>query len=197
MKKNLGKIVVGAFACLMLVGCEKMDTDWLPWTDKKSDFEVTCNIYYAKDGDKNELYDTTTFEINTKIYVCVDFVLKKNTNNKVENIDFVVQIPYAEYYSTKEYYQGTIRPKENPKSAQDLHGNTYTIMELTDMTFIIDDKEEHPYYYIFEIEANQVCDNAEFIARFEPENRNLSVSVNGDKSDTACRGKYTFLNSEN
>ena len=202
MKKKIGLLFVGALFSLTLTGCYGPSwLAWLPWVkDEKTkpcDFEVSCNIYYAKDGDKKELYDTTTFKINTKIYVCVDFVLKKYSNSPVENIDFKVQIPYAEYYSTKEYYQGTIKPKENPKIAQDLYGNTYTIMELTDMTFVIDDKEEHPYYYIFEIEANQVCENAEFVARFEPENRNLSIAVNHDKKDNAYRGKYSFFASEN
>lgn len=193
--KKAGMIILGSIS-LLLTGCKGPEwLSWLPWItveEEKSDFEVTCSISYAKDGDREEMYDTTVFEINTRIYVCVDFTIKKNSANPVENIDFVVQIPYAEYYSTKDYYQGTIKPKENPKSAQDLHGNTYTIMELTDMTFIIDDNFDHAYKYIFEIEANQVCENAEFISRFEPENRNLSIAVNGDKTDTACRGKYSF-----
>ncbi len=185
------------FVGLSLTSCQGPDwLTWLPWVDPypapKCDFEVQCKIYYAKDGDKTELYDSNDFAINTKIYVCVDFVIQKYSALPIENIDFKVQIPYAEYYSTKEYYQGTIKPKENLKIAQDLHGNTYTIMELTDMTFIIDDNEQHPFYYIFEIEANQVCDNAEFVVRFEPNNSNLSVAVNDDRSDNSCRGKYSF-----
>ena len=201
MKKKLVSLLALGLSSLALAGCYgPSDLAWLPWVEdeanKPGDFDVQCKIYYAKDGDKKELFDTTEFAINTKIYVCVDFVLRKTTDKPVEGIDFKVQIPYAEYYSTKEYYQGTIQPKENPKTAQDLHGNIYTIMELTDMTFILDDQEEHPYYYIFEIEANQVCDNAEFITRFEPENRNLSVSVNKDKEDNSCRGKYSFHDAE-
>ena len=161
-------------------------------SESKPDFDITTEFAFAKDGEKNEFFDTTTFEINTKIYVCVDFSITKNAPEE-ETISFVVQIPYAEYYSTKDYYSGTIKPKEDTYLEQDLNGNKYTVVELTQMNFVIDDDKTHEFHYVFEIEANQPCESADFRVRFKPENTNLhNVFVNGEKTNKA-QTSYTFI----
>ena len=60
------------------------------------------------------------------------------------------------------------------------------------MNFIIADKETHKYTYIFEIEAIQVCESADFVARFKPENTNLSISVNGQRGENKAKTSYSF-----
>lgn len=187
MKKNM-TFILGLLIGFSLTGCNSIATGAVP------DFNVTTSFSFYQDGDKETPFEGNTFEINTKIYVCVDFTITKNVGAE-EIISFVVQIPYAEYYSTKDYYSGTVKPHENPYTQQDSYGNEYTVMELNQMNFVIDDKESHDYHYIFEIEANQVCESADFIVRFKPENSNLSVMVNG-VNDNKAKTTYTFKSKE-
>lgn len=183
MKKILA-FLLGIVMCLGLVACK----------EQKPDFEITTEFSFYKDGKKSEQFLDNTFEVETRIYVCVDFTITKHAPGE-ETIAFVVQIPYAEYYSTKDFYSGTIRPKENLYEQQDLKGNKYTVMELNQMNFIIDDNNSHVYHYVFEIEARQVCESAEFMVRFKPENTNLSVKVN-DQEDNKAKTTYTFVSKE-
>ena len=182
MKKILLVFIIIFLVCL--TGCEPT----------KSDFVVNTKFAFYKDGDKQVPFETNEFFINTKIYVCVDFDIQKNVDG-IETISFVVQIPYAEYYSTKDFYSGTVIPHENPYEEQDQFGNVYTVMELNQMNFVISDKEIHSFSYVFEIEANQICDFAEFKVRFKPENTNLSISVN-EQNDNKAITYYTFKKNE-
>lgn len=182
MKKIL-TLLTAVFFCATLMSCN--------CNAEKCDFEVAVLFSFYKDKDQNEIFDTNNFKINTKVYVCVDFTITKNVESK-ERISFVVQIPYAEYYSTKDYYSGTIIPKENSYVQQDEHGREYTVMELNQMDIPIPDKNSHLFRYVFEIKANQKCKDAEFIVRFEPENSNLTVSVNQMK-DKKAKTTYTFF----
>lgn len=188
MKKILQVLFVVLLSSI-LMGCSD------PSNKEKPDFDIAVNFLFYQDGNRETMFQGSDFELNTKIYVCVDFTIKKNVQAE-EIISFVVQIPYAEYYSTKDYYAGTIRPHENPYTQFDAYGNEYTVMELNQMNFVIDDNESHDYHYIFEIEANQICDSADFIVRFKPENSNLNVSVNGNK-DNKAKTTYTFKAKEN
>lgn len=169
----------------------------LRWCNKepKADFRITTEFKFARDGDKKEMFDSDTFKINTRIYVCVDFSITKFVENE-EVISFVVQIPYAEYYSTKDYYAGTIKPKEQQYIYQEESGKQYTMTELTQMNFAIADKNTHDFHYIFEIEANQECEDAKFITRFKPENTNLNhVFVNGQLTNKT-EVSYNFVAKE-
>lgn len=182
MKKILLIFLIILIFCL--TGCESDECD----------FVVNAKFAFYKDGDKIMPFESNEFLINTKIYVCVDFDIKKNTDD-VETISFVVQIPYAEYYSTKDFYSGTVIPHENPYEELDQFGNVYTVMELNQMNFVISDNEIHSFSYVFEIEANQICDFAEFKVRFKPENTNLTISVNGENDNKAIT-YYTFKDNE-
>ncbi len=189
MKKMRSALGVVA-CCLALASCST--PTWLPWGDEeKSDFEVSADFSFYKDEDKKEKFSSNEFEINTRIFVAVDFAITKNIDPE-EIVSFVVQIPYAEYYSTKDFYSGTIRPNENEYTQQDQYGNEYTVKELNQMNFVLADKETHRYTYIFEIEAIQVCESADFIARFKPENTNLTIVVNGQKDENKAKTSYSF-----
>lgn len=195
--KKIG-LILGMFACCFsLTSCSGPKwLSWLPWVEynesEKSDFEVSADFNFYKDEGKKEKFSSNEFEINTHIFVAVDFSITKNAAAEEETISFVVQIPYAEYYSTKDFYSGTIKPNENEYTQQDQYGNEYTVKELNQMNFIIADKETHKYTYIFEIEAVQVCESADFIVRFKPENTNLSVAVNGQKGENKAKTAYSF-----
>lgn len=119
-KKKLITLFLGIIACFSLGACG--------YEESKSDFEVSTNFSFYQDGDKKEKFETNQFEINTKIYVCVDFTITKNVEAE-EISSFVVQIPYAEYYSTKDYYSGTIKPHEKTYTQQDSYSNEYIVME--------------------------------------------------------------------
>lgn len=61
------------------------------------------------------------------------------------------------------------------------------------MNFAIRDNEIHDFHYVFEIEANQTCELADFRVRFKPENTNLhNITVNGEKTNKASTN-YTFI----
>ena len=170
---------------------------WLPWIEyeeEKCDFEISTDFSFYKDAKKKEKFDTNTFDINTKIFVFVDFTITKYIDSE-ETISFEVKIPYAEYYSTKDFRLGTIKPSEEEFFEQDSNGNLYTVKLLTRMNFLYrsDDKFTHPYTYIFEIEANQECESADFITLFTPENNSVSVAVNGQKKKNKAKTSYTFV----
>lgn len=206
-KKALA-LLLGLLVCLSAVGCAEKDNQTEKNNDRRNifhyiiqnfkdhgnkdqfDFDIAVDISFYQDGNKKVPFTSDEFDVNTRIYVCVDFTVTKNVDAK-EVIAFEVQIPYAEYYSTKDFYAGTIIPHENEYTQQDLHGNEYTVKELNQMNFVFDDNESHDYHYIFEIEANQPCESADFIVRFKPENSNLSVSVNG-LDDNKSQISYTF-----
>ena len=181
--KKLKLFILVIFSSLLLLSCGNKET--------KPDFEITTNFGFYKDGSKQEKYESSEFEINTKIYVAVDFSIKKNVDTD-ETISFVVQIPYAEYYSTKDFYKGPIIPDQNLYNEYDSNGTLYSVMELNRMNFVLADNNIHEYHYIFEIMANQVCKNAEFKVRFKPENTNLNnITVNGSNTNLA-KTTYTF-----
>lgn len=196
--KKIGLFLGVAMCCFGLTSCSGPKwLAWLPWVecDEKSDFEVTTDFSFYKDQDKKEKFSSNEFEINTRIFVAVDFAITKNVDAE-ETVSFVVQIPYAEYYSTKDFYSGTIKPNENEYTQQDQYGNEYTVKELNKMNFIFADKETHKYTYIFEIEAIQACESADFIARFKPENTNLTIAVNGQKGENKAKTSYSFKTKE-
>lgn len=199
MKKIGAFLGITTMCCLSLASCSVPEwLAWLPWVESqnKSDFEINADFGFYKEESKEEKFPSNEFEINTRIFVAVDFAITKNIDAE-EIISFVVQIPYAEYYSTKDFYSGTIKPNENEYTQQDQFGNEYTVKELNQMNFVIADKETHKYTYIFEIEAIQVCESADFIVRFKPENTNLTVSVNGQKGENKAETNYSFRTKEN
>lgn len=133
---------------------------------------ITCNIKFAKTVNEKyevvEWYDEeqNEFEINTKIYVIVDFVLINNGNND-DFVDFKVQIPYAKYYSTHEYKKGVVEPKEDYKTLMNPDGTSEEMVELSDMVFNVKMGQiPFSYTYCFVIEGNQICENVEFRAVF-------------------------------
>ena len=192
--KRIGLFLGITMCCFGLTSCSGPKwLAWLPWVEynEKSDFEVNADFSFYKDEGKKEKFSSSEFEISTRIFLAVDFTITKNIDPE-EIVSFVVQIPYAEYYSTKDFYSGTIKPNENEYTQQDQFGNEYTVKELNQMNFIIADKETHKYTYIFEIEAIQVCESADFVARFKPENTNLSISVNGQRGENKAKTSYSF-----
>lgn len=196
--KKIGLILGMFVCCFSLTACSGPKwLSWLPWVEynKKSDFEVSVDFNFYKDDSKKEKFPTNEFEINTRIFVYVDFAITKNAASE-EIIAFVVQIPYAEYYSTKNFHLGAIVPNEREYQQQDQYGNEYTVKELDQMNFTFDSNETLKYTYIFEIKAIQVCETADFITRFKPENTNLSVEVNGQKGENCAKTTYSFKSSE-
>ena len=188
--KRLIKCLAGFLMCLCitlsLTACDF-------WNKKKaSDFEVTAEISFAKNGDKTEFFDTDEFYVGTKIYVCVDFTIKKNYE-KEEKLVFEVEIPCVEYYSLKDFYGGEIKPNEDEDTTD---ANGFHIKRMS-VEFVFDDTEKHEYHYIFAVAANQPCEDAEFEVRFNQRNYNLKVSVNGDKIDNRVLATYTFIAQEN
>jgi len=184
MKKIL-TLILGMIMCLNLASCSE---EVIP------DFDMKASFSFYKDADKTELFESNVFYINTKIYVSVDFSIQKNVENE-EVIGFEVSIPYAEYYSTKDFLKGTSKPEETIEPAVGPNGS-YTIKKLTNMNFIFDDNEIHSFNYIFEIEANQVCETAEFIVRFRPENSNLANVYVNDIKDNKAKVTYSFIEGE-
>ena len=136
MKKFM-TFLLGILICILMAGCSNQVVNK---EEVEADFDITVDFSFYKDGNKKNPFEGSEFEINTRIFVCVDFTITKNVEAE-EIISFVVQIPYAEYYSTKDYYEGTIKPHENPYIQQDSYGNEYTVMELNQMNFIINDNE--------------------------------------------------------
>ena len=194
-KSTLVLIMLLLITCV-LTGCKGPRwLSWLPWVEYQ-DFDIITTFSFYKDGNKKEQFEGNEFEINTRIYVCVDFTITKKVEAE-EVISFVVQIPYAEYYSTKDFYRGTIEPHEREYIQRDTHGNEYMVKELSQMNFVLSDNESHDFHYVFEIEANQVCEFADFIVRFKPENSNLDdVYVNGERVNMS-KVSYTFKAKEN
>lgn len=76
-KKKLIALYLGIITCFGLGACGS--------EEPKPDFEVSTNFSFYQDGGKKEKFETNQFEINTKIYVCVDFTITKN----VEVEDFL------------------------------------------------------------------------------------------------------------
>lgn len=162
--------------------------------ESQKDFVVNVKFSFYKDGEKKEKFQGNKFKVKTKIFVSVDFDVKKNFSED-EIISFVVQIPYAEYYSTHDFHSGAIQPKKRSYTQNDTKGGQYEVIELSQMNFSISDKEIHRYNYIFEIEARQECELADFIVRFKPENTNLKVTVNG-RSNNKEKVSYSFVKGE-
>lgn len=175
MRKSLRCIVVALLALLMamgLAGCSKSDVpswlQWLPWLEDEEEPTITCEISFAKEVDSRyqavELYDTNEFTINTRIYVIVEMTLV-NDYATDDYVEFEVQIPYADYYSTHEYSAGVIEPSES-RVYQSIDGEIVPMIVLSDMVLYVPANNQFSYTYCFTIEANQVCENAEFIVKF-------------------------------
>ena len=134
---------------------------------------IVCDIKFAKTVDEKyqglEWYEGDEFEINTKIYVIVDFTLI-NYNEEDNYIDFKIQIPYAKYYSTHEYSKGIIEPKEEYKDVTYDDGTVEPMVELSEMKFRVKaGQTPFNYKYCFTIAANQVCENVSFRVKFIPD----------------------------
>ena len=134
---------------------------------------ITCEIKFAKTVDEKyqalEWYEGNQFEINTKIYVIVDFTL---INYEAEDVfvEFKIQIPYAKYYSTHEYEKGVVAPKEEYKDQMNDDGSIEPMVELSNMVFNVKAGQiPFHYTYCFSIAANQVCENVQFRAKFIPD----------------------------
>ncbi len=127
---------------------------------------ITCDIKFAKKVDEKfqalEWYKENIFEINTKIYVIVDFTLI-NYGEEDDFLEFKIQIPYAKYYSTHEYEKGVIAPKEEYKDVIQDDGSIEQMIELSDMVFNVKAGQiPFHYTYCFSIQANQVCNDVDF-----------------------------------
>ena len=149
-------LVVMLTSSFMLAACDKTP-DQTP---------ITCSIQFAETVDEKyqpiKLYEGNRFEINTKIYVIVDFTMI-NYGSEDDFLEFKIQIPYAKYYSTYEYNKGVIEPKEEQKDVINVDGTTESMIELSDMVFRVKAGQTPFHYtYCFTIAANSVCDNVEF-----------------------------------
>lgn len=147
-----------------------------PWEkkDEPKTEPITCTIQFAETVDEKyqpvKLYEEDRFQINTKIYVIVDFTMI-NYGEEEDYIEFKIQIPFAKYYSTYEYNKGVIEPKEEQKDIVNDDGTTESMIELSDMVFRVK-AGQVPFHYVycFTIEANSPCENVEFKAVFTSDN---------------------------
>lgn len=171
--------VAMSLICLFVVltTATACDGSWRwPW-EKKDEPEtepITCTIQFAETVDEKyqpiKLYEEDRFQINTKIYVIVDFTMI-NYGKEEDYIEFKIQIPFAKYYSTYEYNKGVIEPKEEQKDVVNDDGTTESMIELSDMVFRVK-AGQVPFHYVycFTIEANSPCENVEFKAVFTSDN---------------------------
>lgn len=180
------------FVLLGLTSCKLFKK---PTEEPEKAPSVTCDIKFAKTvNDKyeaTEWYEDNSFEINTKIYVIVDFTFI-NYGSEDDLIEFKIQIPNAKYYSTYDYVKGSIIPTIDEKPVYNSDGTiNMTIIELGDMFFYIK-KGEIPfkYTYCFVIEANMECEFAEFKAVFISENGMVM-----DRNQTFVK-TYSFYSKE-
>lgn len=195
MKKMGFMLPILGVSILNLTSCEGPKWPWDKNTEK-SKFEINVNFGFYKDGNKKEKFPSTNFEINTRIFIAVDFEIKSNID-KEEAIGFKVEIPYAEYYSKKDFFSGTLILSENEYTKQDKQGHDYTVKELGPKTFDINKYETRTWTYMFEIEAIQICESADFIVEFSPENSNLSIEIktnenNENKEKNTAKVSYSF-----
>ena len=97
---------------------------------------IVCDIKFAKTVDEKyqalEWYEGDQFEINTKIYVIVDFTLI-NYGAEDDFVEFKIQIPYAKYYSTHEYEKGVVAPKEEYKDVMANFETLVKVLETRDL----------------------------------------------------------------
>ena len=131
---------------------------------------IVCDIKFAKTVNEKyeavEWYESNEFEINTKIYVIVDFTLI-NYGAEDDFVEFKIQIPYAKYYSTHEYEKGVVAPKEEYKDVMADDGTIESMVELSEMVFNVKAGQRSFHYtYCFSIEANQICKDVQFKAVF-------------------------------
>ena len=168
MKKilNLFLVVVLLMTTFAFTGCNEEESTPPEQTP------ITCEIKFAKTVDEKyqaiEWYEGDEFEINTKIYVIVDFTLI-NYGAEDDWIEFKIQIPYAKYYSTHEYKKGVVAPKEEYKDVMNDDGTIEPMVELSNMVFRVKPGQiPFSYTYCFSIEANQVCEGVNFTAKFIP-----------------------------
>ena len=199
MKKSFKCLMTILCLSLVLVGATGCTVPkwlaWLPWIDSKEETPkqtpITCSIQFAETVDEKyqpiKLYEGDQFEINTKIYVIVDFTMI-NYGSEDDFLEFKIQIPYAKYYSTYEYNKGVIEPKEEQKDVVNDDGTTESMIELSDMVFRVKAGQTPFHYtYCFTIAANSVCDNVEFKAVFVSDN-GIIISRNQTFSKT-----YSFV----
>lgn len=187
----LSLVLVGATGC---TGPKWLA--WLPWIDAEEETQeqtpITCSIQFAETVDEKyqpiKLYEGDQFEINTKIYVIVDFTMI-NYGSEDDYLEFKIQIPYAKYYSTYEYNKGVIAPKEEQTNFTNDDGIIESMIVLSKMEFRVKTGQiPFHYTYCFTIEANSVCDNVEFKAVFEPSKEKIIISEQQTFSKT-----YSFV----
>ena len=140
LRSILSVLLILMIGCVM-TGCTKADVpnwlSWLPWleeVDTEPEIEpISCEIMFAKTVDEKyqatEWYEGDEFEINTKIYVIVDFTLI-NYGAEDDIVEFKIQIPYAKYYSAHEYEKGVVAPKEEYKDVMNDDGTFESMVEL-------------------------------------------------------------------
>lgn len=187
MKKGFKCVMTILCLSLVLIGA-------IGCTSKKETPEqtpITCSIQFAETVDEKyqpiKLYEGDQFEINTKIYVIVDFTMI-NYGSEDDFLEFKIQIPYAKYYSTYEYNKGVIEPQEEQKDVINDDGTTESMIELSDMVFRVKAGQTPFHYtYCFTIAANSVCDNVEFKVVFISDN-GIIISRNQTFSKT-----YSFV----
>ena len=166
MKKilNLFLVVLLLMTTFAFTGCNEEE----PTPPEQT--PIVGDIKFAKTVDEKyqaiEWYEGDEFEINTKIYVIVDFTLI-NYGAEDDFVEFKIQIPYAKYYSTHEYEKGVVAPKEEYKDLMNDDGSIEPMVELSDMVFNVKAGQiPFHYTYCFSIEANQVCEDVQFKAVF-------------------------------
>ena len=158
-------VVVLLMTTLAFTGCNEEE----PTSPEQT--PIVCDIKFAKTVDEKyqalEWYEGYEFEINTKIYVIVDFTLI-NYGAEDDFVEFKVQIPYAKYYSTHEYEKGVVAPKEEYKDLMNDDGSVEPMVELSEMVFNVkaNQSEGFHYTYCFSIQANQICKDVQFKAVF-------------------------------
>lgn len=194
MKKIISWILVctGILTAMsLLAGCDKK-------ADTKEIEPFTCEISFAKTVDERyepiELYEGDEFKINTKIYVIVDFTMI-NYGTEDDEVDFIIRIPYAKYYSTYEYNKGVIEPTEEIKDTLNDDGTKEPRVELSGMVFLVK-KGQTPFHYTycFTIEANSVCEDVKFEAILTSYSGNVAAQNNGYSK--AWSKKYSFIDEE-
>ena len=159
------------------------------WFKKDKKTPIVCTIRFAKSVDEKghatEFFTDKEFPINTRIYVIVDFTFT-NYEKKDGYVDFKVRIPHAKYYAVSGYKAGVVVPTQDVKIEVTPNGED-PMIELSNMVFRVKPGENTPYTYCIEIEANTVCEDAEFRAIFTSED---GVVI---KSNQVFKESYFFV----
>lgn len=188
-------------SCFLVCACILTAMSLFAGCDKKADTNeiepFTCEIKFAKTVNEKyeptELYEGDEFKINTKIYVIVDFTMT-NYGTEDDEIDFIIRIPYAKYYSTYEYNKGVIVPTEEIKDTFNDDGTKESRVELSGMVFHVK-KGQTPFHYTycFTIEANSVCKNVEFKAILTSYSGKVAAQKGKGGYSKEWSKKYSFI----